>query len=111
MICELVDEEDKRYFFLGQPDPDAVNKLSGHPGSQGITYSNHLVKAHNLFEAKACVIENLIREEDRPFMSMARPFDSYGLIRELGLKNLPLLIGFFTDEETKRIFEEVLKNG
>jgi hypothetical protein len=111
MISELIDDNGKKYFFLGQPDPDAVNELSGDLGSQGITYSNHLAKAHNIFEAKACVIEQLIHEEDQPFISMARPFDSYGLMRELGLKNLPLLIGFFTDKETKRIFEEVLKNG
>ena len=106
MITELTDEEDRKYFFQGQPELGAINGFGF-----GQHYSSNLAKAHDLFEAKACMIENIIREEDQPFISRARPFDSYGLMRELGLKNLPLLMGFFTDDRTKTVFEEVLKNG
>jgi hypothetical protein len=109
-IVELTDDEGKKYFFYGDPDPDAINKMAGIPGAQGV-YSNQLIKAHNLFEAKALVIEQLIAEESQPFTQQVFAFDSCGLMRELGVKNLPLLLGFFTDDMTQTVFEQVLKHG
>jgi hypothetical protein len=110
-IVELIDDEGKKYFFYGDPDPDSINKISGIPGAQGVTYSNNLAKAHNLFEAKALVIEKIIEYETQPFSQGSFSFDSCGLMRELGIKNLPLLLEFFTNEMTKTVFEQVLKYG
>jgi len=102
-ISELQDEEHKKYFFYGDPNIGSLVGLSNLSSLPG----NYLSKARDLFQAQACVAELIIKDNTYTGFS----FDSREIMREIGVENLPLLLGFFDDPNTKWALEEVLKYG
>ena len=126
-INEIVDEQGQTHFSHGN-----IGHVADMVYCAGVTI-RILQKAHNLFEAKASLVELIIEHQiallelefsGKFFEELFKVFgwakkrktskpkesiDFKPLMRELG--DLPLLIGFFKGETTKKIFEEVLKNG
>jgi hypothetical protein len=125
-INELLDEEGHTHFSHG-PIGHAADMVYC-PGTT--TFVNRMLqKAHNLFEAKAALVEIIIEDEaqykqfteEHSFRNWFRKrglsskpvedtsTDFRPLMRQL--KDLPLLVGFFKGPATLKVFEEVLKNG
>ena len=119
-IYELVDEQGQSHFSFG--DLGHIADMVNIPGISNPDFNRILPKARNLLEAQASIIELIISKKSEfdtkkiPSISdwllkklPPEPIDFRPLMREL--KDLPLLMGFFTNPVALKTFEEVLKNG
>jgi len=99
-IKEYVDENGKIWFYAGSGN-GSTDEGAPHVG----TSHYQIVEANNLLEVQAHLIEKEIQ------FRFQSSWQGECLMRELGEKNLPLLINFFTNFYAKEAFEKALKNA